>query len=245
MTTALLQQALKLCRRWFVDEVGFTTAYPIVVEIDAALRAAIAPSEQPDKSYPFYELKFIMRVLDSKGQAPREDWETAYGMALDVFKTWHAQPVQQKPTLAESAQWAEEVLTDADIHGIARRCDASINKDLRYLWLARAVLVQVGLKLPPVAQPEQTALQPLTDIDALAKLYASSYASPHHITFTVDGLRNMIAAQLIPAGMCLVPIEPTMKMIEAGKDAELFSPSCRSALVVYRAMLAAHIKAKP
>ena len=47
------------------------------------------------------------------------------------------------------------------------------------------------------------------------------------------------AAAAIPAGWKLVPIEPDMRMCVAGKDAELFSPSCRSALVVYRAMLAA------
>ena len=42
------------------------------------------------------------------------------------------------------------------------------------------------------AQPVQTA--PLTDIDELAKVYSIGYASPHHITFTVEGLRSMIQA---------------------------------------------------
>ncbi len=32
----------------------------------------------------------------------------------------------------------------------------------------------------------------LTDIDAIAKVHASSYASPHHITFTVNGLREFL-----------------------------------------------------
>jgi hypothetical protein len=41
-------------------------------------------------SYPFYELRFIMRVLSHKGQAPREDWETAYGMAREIFVNWSA-----------------------------------------------------------------------------------------------------------------------------------------------------------
>lgn len=44
------------------------------------------------------------------------------------------------------------------------------------------------------AQPIQPA--PLTDIDALAKVYSSSYASPHHITFTVAGLRAMMEAAI-------------------------------------------------
>jgi hypothetical protein len=34
----------------------------------------------------------------------------------------------------------------------------------------------------------------LSDLNELAKVYAYSYASPHHIVFTVDGLRNLIAA---------------------------------------------------
>lgn len=32
----------------------------------------------------------------------------------------------------------------------------------------------------------------LSTLDALAKVHASSYASPHHITFSVEGLRNLI-----------------------------------------------------
>jgi hypothetical protein len=33
---------------------------------------------------------------------------------------------------------------------------------------------------------------PLTKLDKLARVYCSSYASPHHMTFTVEGLRNLI-----------------------------------------------------
>ena len=42
-----------------------------------------------------------------------------------------------------------------------------------------------------------------------------------------------------PEGWVLVPIAPTIEMCEAGREAELFAPSARSSLVVYRAMLAA------
>ena len=38
-----------------------------------------------DDAYPFYELKFIMRVLGHEGNAPRQDWQTAYGMAQAIF----------------------------------------------------------------------------------------------------------------------------------------------------------------
>lgn len=34
----------------------------------------------------------------------------------------------------------------------------------------------------------------LTDLDALAKVYSTSYASPHHFTMGVEGLRNLLAA---------------------------------------------------
>lgn len=36
----------------------------------------------------------------------------------------------------------------------------------------------------------------LAHFNALAKAYASCYASPNHITFTVEGLRNLVAASL-------------------------------------------------
>jgi hypothetical protein len=38
----------------------------------------------------------------------------------------------------------------------------------------------------------------LIRLNELAKVYASSYASPHHITFTVEGLRNLIADAVAP-----------------------------------------------
>ena len=36
-------------------------------------------------------------------------------------------------------------------------------------------------------------LEEAKDINALAKVYSSMYASPHHITFTLEGLKNLIA----------------------------------------------------
>lgn len=55
----------------------------------------------------------------------------------------------------------------------------------------------------------------------------------------IPKLAPAVVGPVVPDGWKLVPVEPDMKMVEAGKDAELFQPSCRSALVVYRAMLAA------
>ena len=92
-------------------------------EKDAAPGAAIAAREQEDKSFPFYELRFIMRVLDHQGSAPKEDWATAYGMAKRVFEHWHIASRDEAPatpqaesegvTDAQIVQWAER----HDIHG--------------------------------------------------------------------------------------------------------------------------------
>ena len=42
---------------------------------------------------------------------------------------------------------------------------------------------------------------------------------------------------------CFAPIEPTLEMLVAGNE-ELFRASRKSALLVYRAMVAAHLKVK-
>lgn len=87
------------------------------------------PAQSPEnKSFPVYELKFIMRVLGHKGQAPREDWDTAYGMAKQIFEHWCnaniAQPVQTAARLAVEKEreriadlWAG-CTTEAEGHGL-------------------------------------------------------------------------------------------------------------------------------
>ena len=45
--------------------------------------------------------------------------------------------------------------------------------------------------------PTRDYKQPaLSDLIELAKVYSQQYASPHHIVFSVDGLRHLIAAHL-------------------------------------------------
>ena len=62
-------------------------------KVNAALALLYAePEPTPeDDAYPFYELKFIMRVLGHEGSAPRQDWQTAYGMAQAIFMKWHGE----------------------------------------------------------------------------------------------------------------------------------------------------------
>lgn len=44
------------------------------------------------------------------------------------------------------------------------------------------------------------ALPDLGKLDELAKVHAASYASPHHFTMSVNGLREVVAALQLPAG---------------------------------------------
>ena len=50
-----------------------------------------------DDTFPFYELRYIMRVLDHEGKAPLSDWRTARGMAYAIFKKWHAEKLAALP----------------------------------------------------------------------------------------------------------------------------------------------------
>lgn len=50
-----------------------------------------------------------------------------------------------------------------------------------------------ALNVNPSAPMERKPLA-LTDLNDLAKVYGIHYASPHHMTFTVEGLRNLIEA---------------------------------------------------
>ena len=55
-----------------------------------------------------------------------------------------------------------------------------------------------------------------SDLNELAKIYAASYASPHHITFTLDGLKNLIAqaAQSQPAPPAPASVQEIMRLIQ-------------------------------
>lgn len=71
---------------------------------------------------------------------------------------------------------------------------------------ARAALTALRAHLKPDIEVHRAAPQteaasvvqadaiPLTRLDALARVYAASYASPHHFTMGVEGLRNLIDA---------------------------------------------------
>jgi hypothetical protein len=74
-------------------------------EVQRAIMAASYPkvaAPQPTEpaqafpaDFPHYELRFIMRVLSHEGGAPREDWQTARGMASAIYERWRAaQPTE-------------------------------------------------------------------------------------------------------------------------------------------------------
>jgi len=54
----------------------------------AAAQAEPVAELPEDDRYPYYELRFIMRVLGHKGRAPEADWATAYGMAREIYIKW-------------------------------------------------------------------------------------------------------------------------------------------------------------
>lgn len=77
----------------------------------ASPQAVVVDAVEVSDGYPFYELKFIMRVLGHKGQAPRQDWETAYGMARDIFMHWHK---GQQPDVSANIQEGAAAFIDGE-----------------------------------------------------------------------------------------------------------------------------------
>lgn len=77
---------------------------------EAALKSAQPAQGERDDSYPFYELKYIMRVLGSAGDAPKQDWQTAHGMARGIFTRWHKDALQSAQPVAQQAQTLGEIV---------------------------------------------------------------------------------------------------------------------------------------
>ena len=77
------------------------------------------PTAEPvDPAYPFYELKFIMRVLSHKGGAPKQDWDTAYGMAREIFSRWHKDRQSTAEGQTKQGRAEGESLTSARLCGL-------------------------------------------------------------------------------------------------------------------------------
>lgn len=75
------------------------------------------------------------------------------------------------------------------------RSGASRESAVRFALRAVANLQRIAgvvAATPPLLQKEEGPS--LSAINDLAKVYASNYVSPHHITFTVEGLRTLFAA---------------------------------------------------
>ena len=104
-----------------------------------------------------------------------------------------------------------------------------------------------------VAQPAKPALQPLTDeqivnamcADGCERIESFYFAGPVQKA-AVWSFASAIKAQPVPAGMCLVPIEPTVEMIKAMREVfgEYVEDTDSDHKRIYSAMIAAHIKAK-
>ena len=93
----------------------------------AALTKDAAPKEEVRKQMEsetfeeydwFYKLKFICRVLGNNGNAPKEDWQTAHGMAKSLFNSaWLVQ--REKAELTKDA----EPLSTTFIQTVPDKCD--------------------------------------------------------------------------------------------------------------------------
>lgn len=76
--------------------------------------SAAPPAAQPsaeDPQFPFYELRFIMRVLGHKGSAPKEDWQTAYGMTRLIFERWSKDRQADPAASANECNWLGHTAT--------------------------------------------------------------------------------------------------------------------------------------
>jgi len=67
----------------------------------------------------FYKLKFICRVLGNDGNAPKEDWKTAYGMARSLFDSaWLVQ--REKTELTKDAEPLYQCMNVTDVNQLWR-----------------------------------------------------------------------------------------------------------------------------
>lgn len=133
------------------------------------------PTAEPvDPAYPFYELKFIMRVLSHKGGAPKQDWDTAYGMAREIFSRWHKDRQSTAEGQPKQGRAADGVVSDEQLmRVIVNACDSlhitrvhelggktrTIMEDAGLLEIARAVLAIQPPSASPVAVPDMPDLQ--------------------------------------------------------------------------------------
>lgn len=93
------------CTRDWLDSVD---------RLRASLAAPASQAAVTDNRYPYYELRFIMRVLSHAGGAPKEDWQTAYGMARAIFLKWHKDRLASQAAVSPRAGEDAGLLADAE-----------------------------------------------------------------------------------------------------------------------------------
>lgn len=133
-----------------------------LAEIEAGIRAieigvppvaapSPAASADTDKRFPFYELRFIMRFLSHEGSAPKEDWQTAYGMARAVFERWSKDRNAAPVAAASADEWMAEAEHLADEY--AKSFHDAVNGPSYARKLSRAALL-AHLKARPAPADE-------------------------------------------------------------------------------------------
>jgi hypothetical protein len=147
------------------------------------------------------------------GKDPRGCWNVRCQLGGTCCRT--AAPAVQPPAAIEQiAQQWDGCMYDAI--GGAIDIGATIREDGVPHSLRAAVNVSAAAAEPsqpasikrggwdfandrPIMRNAPVEAPSLSELNELAKVYASSYASPHHVTFTVAGLRNLLIAASPPA----------------------------------------------
>jgi hypothetical protein len=106
--------------------------------------------------------------------------------AFEDLKAWIRGSFKQRPAMPYDRKESEPTVLQSPFAHLYRDAYGKLK-------LAEIYPPPEGSE-PVYLHPFKAREQPsLSEIDDLAKVYAASYASPHHITFTVEGLRSLIA----------------------------------------------------
>lgn len=169
---------------------------------------------------------YVIATLTAAQQAQPEShlfefWWAEYmpeATQEQAFKAWSAAPSSKDAGVEQQAQPERAPLSDDELSDILLAC-MPLKDPYKLMRAIEARILERDKRLAVFeqAQPEPdgkllrefldaakrngvthlTIAQPEPkDFQELAKVHASSYASPHHITFTTDGLKRFVAAQL-------------------------------------------------
>lgn len=139
------------------------------------------------------------RPLYTEEQA-REYGLQCYAAGVAASSSMLEQAVEALEMAQTGLKWYRDMHPE-DTDGSDDEADAEIDATLTALRAHLKPDTEVHSTAPQTkaASGVEADALPLTRLDALARLYAASYASPHHFTMSVEGLRNLIEALKEPS----------------------------------------------